>query len=50
MLPQAYVYPADMRATHDLLRRCMHLMRKQAEPLVHIQQTNSQYYLPRLGR
>ena len=28
MLPQAYVYPAEMRATRDLLRRRMHLMRK----------------------
>jgi hypothetical protein len=25
MLPQAYVYPADLRATRDLLRRRMHL-------------------------
>ena len=24
MLPQAYVYPAEMRATRDLLRRRMH--------------------------
>ena len=28
MLPQAYVYPAEMRATRDLLRRRMHLARK----------------------
>jgi hypothetical protein len=31
MLPQAYVDPAEMRATRDLLRRRMHLMRKRAE-------------------
>jgi hypothetical protein len=31
MLPQAYAYPAAMRATRDLLRRRMHLMRKHAE-------------------
>ena len=31
MLPQAYVYPAKMRATRDLLRRRIHLMRKRAE-------------------
>jgi Transposase len=31
MLPQAYGYPAAMRATHDLLRRCPHLMRQRAE-------------------
>ena len=40
MLPQAYVYPAEMRATRDLLRRRMHLMRKRAELLAHIQKTN----------
>jgi transposase len=50
MLPQAYVYPADMRATRDLLRRRMHLMRKRAELLGHIQNTNSQYNLPELGK
>jgi transposase len=31
MLPQAYVYPAEMRATRDLLRRRIHLTRKRAE-------------------
>ena len=49
MLPQAYVYPAEMRATRDLLRRRMHLMRKRAELLAHIQNTNSQYNLPEIG-
>src|SRR6266508_1065787 len=46
MLPQAYVYPADMRATRDLLRRRLHLTRKRAELLAHVQKTNSQYNLP----
>ncbi len=46
MIPQAYVYPAEMRATRDLLRRRMHLMRKRAELLAHIQNTTSQYNLP----
>jgi transposase len=50
MLPQAYVYPAEMRATRDLLRRRMHLMRKRAELLAHIQNTNSQYNLPEIGK
>ena len=50
MLPQAYVYPAAMRATRDLLRRRTHLMRKRAELLTHIQQTNSQYNLPEIGQ
>jgi transposase len=50
LLPQAYVYPAAMRATRDLLRRRTHLMRKRAELLTHIQQTNSQYNLPEIGK
>ncbi len=31
MLPQAYVSPAEMRATRDLLRRRIRLMRQRAE-------------------
>jgi len=50
MLPQAYVYPAERRATRDLLRRRMHLMRTRAELLTHVQQTNSQYNLPEIGK
>ena len=50
MLPTAYVYPAEMRATRDLLRRRCHLMRKRAELLTHIQNTTSQYNLPALGK
>src|SRR2546425_1682274 len=50
MLPQAYVYPAPMRATRDLLRRRTHLMRKRAELLAHVQNTNSQYNLPEIGK
>jgi transposase len=50
MLPQAYVYPAEMRATRDLLRRRMHLTRKRAELLAHVQNTNSQYNLPEIGK
>jgi transposase len=50
MLPQAYVYPAEMRATRDLLRRRMHRTRKRAELLAHTQQTNSQYNLPEIGK
>ena len=50
MLPQAYVYPADMRATRDLLRRRIHRTRKRAELLTHVQQTNSQYNLPEIGK
>jgi transposase len=50
MIPQAYVYPAEMRATRDLLRRRMHLMRHRAGLLAHIQHTNSQYNLPQIGK
>ena len=50
MLPQAYVYPAKMRATRDLLRRRMHLTHKRAELLAHVQNTNSQYNLPAIGK
>lgn len=50
LLPQAYVYPPERRATRDLLRRRCHLMRKRAELLAHIQHTNSQYNLPEIGK
>jgi len=46
MLPQAYVYPPEMRVTRDLLRRRPHLVRKRAELLAHIENTKSQYNLP----
>jgi transposase len=49
-LPQAYVYPANMRATRDLLRRRRYLTRKRAELLAHLQNTNSQYHLPEIGK
>ncbi len=45
MIPMSYVYPEKMRATRDLMRRRNHLMRKRAELLAHIQNTNSQYNL-----
>ena len=50
MLPQASVYPAQMRATRDLLRRRIHLTHKRAELLAHIQHTNSQSNLPAIGK
>jgi transposase len=50
MLPQAYAYPAGMRATRDLLRRRLHLVRKRGQLLAHIQMTAHQYNLPPLGR
>ena len=50
MLPQAYAYPAGMRATRDLLRRRLHLVRKRGQLLAHIQMTAQQYHLPPLGK
>lgn len=50
MIPMAYVYPPEMRATRDLLRRRCHLARKRAELLAHIHHTNSQYNLPEIGK
>lgn len=50
LLAQAYVYPAAMRATRDLLRRRLHLVRKRGQLLAHIQNTRAQYNLPEFGR
>jgi transposase len=50
MLPQAYAYPAERRATRDLMRRRLQLVRQRAERLTHIRQTNAQYNLPALGK
>src|SRR5438876_10861597 len=50
MLPHAYVYPAEMRATRDLLRRRLPLTRQRAELLAHIQHTHSQSNLPEMGK
>ena len=48
--PMAYVYPPEMRPTRDLLRRRTYLVRKRADLLVHIQNTNAQYNLPEFGK
>ena len=50
MLPQAYAYPAGMRATRDLLRRRLHLVRKRGQLLAHIQMTSHPYNLAPLGK
>jgi hypothetical protein len=50
MLPQADVYPAQMRAPRDLLRRRTHLMRKRAALLAHGHNTTSPYNLPESGQ
>jgi transposase len=50
LLPQAYVYPAAMRATRDLLRRRLHLVRMRGQLLAHIQNTRHQYQVPAFER
>jgi transposase len=50
LLPQAYVYPKAMRATRDLLRRRSFLVRRRADLLAHLVNTNSQYNLPALNK
>jgi transposase len=50
LLPQAYVYPAIMRSTRDLLRRRLHLVRKRGQLLAHIQNTRAQYSVPEFAR
>ncbi len=45
-LPKAHVYPPEMRATRDLLRRRQHLVRRRGSLLAHIQNTHHQYNLP----
>jgi transposase len=48
--PQAYVYPRGMRATRDLLRRRTYLVRRRAEALAHLVNTNSPYNRPPLAK
>src|SRR5262249_36449394 len=48
--PPAYVYPRGLRATRDLRRRRTFFVRRRAEALVHLTNTNSQYNLPPLAK
>lgn len=50
MFPMAYVYPRAMRATRDLLRRRLHLVRHRARLMAHVQNTHHQYNLSTPGR
>ena len=50
LMPQAYVYPAEMRATRDLMRRRLHFVRQRGQLLAHIQMTHHQYNLPSPGK
>ena len=49
MFPMAYVYPPEMRATRDLLRRRNYLVRSRADLMGHVHNTAIQYNLPELG-
>ncbi len=48
--PMAYVYPRQMRATRDLMRRRAYLVRQRTGFINHIQNTNTQYNLPPIGK
>jgi hypothetical protein len=48
MFPIACVYPAEMRGAPDLMRRRTYLVRKRADLLTHIQNSNSQNNLAAL--
>ncbi len=50
LLPQAYAYPARMRATRDLMRRRLHFVRHRGQLLAHVQMTHHQYNLPSPGK
>lgn len=50
MLPEAYAYPSQLRATRDLLRRRSRLVRMRAELLGHVQLTRHQYNVPAFGK
>jgi hypothetical protein len=47
--PHASGYPAELRATRDLLRRRLPRLRTRAALLAHVQQTNRPSNLPELG-
>ena len=50
LIPQAYVYPAQMRATRDEMRRRLLFVRQRGSLLAHIQMTHHQYNLPSPGK
>lgn len=50
MLPQAYGYAAEKRASRDRLRGRHHLMRERAQLLAPIQNTHSPSHLPEIGK
>jgi transposase len=49
-MPRAYAYPADMRATRDLMRRRLLFVRQRGSLLAHIQITHHQYNVDPPGK
>ena len=49
-MPNAYAYPADMRATRDLMRRRLLFVRQRGSLLAHIQITHHQYNVDPPGK
>ena len=50
LMPVAYAYPADMRATRDLMRRRLLFVRQRGSLLAHIQITHHQYNVDPPGK
>ena len=50
LLPKASVYPAEMRAPRNVLRRRPHLRRKRAALLAHVHNTHAPYHWPDIGQ
>jgi len=50
LMPVAYAYPADMRATRDLMRRRLLFVRQRGSLLAHIQVTHHQYNVDQPGK
>jgi transposase len=50
LMPRAYAYPADMRATRDLMRRRLLFVRQRGSLLAHIQITHHQYNVDPPGK
>jgi len=50
LMPVAYAYPADMRATRDLMRRRLLFVRQRGSLLGHIQITHHQYNVEAPGK
>ena len=46
----SYVYPREMRATRDLMRRRLFFVNKRAELMAHVQMTHHQYNLKAPGK